>query len=42
MPLAVYILLESRPEAAIMLSIVLLAVSLLVLVLLRERWFPAR
>jgi molybdate transport system permease protein len=42
MPLAVYILLETRPEAAVMLSIVLLAVSLLVLVLLRERWFPAR
>jgi molybdate transport system permease protein len=41
MPLAVYLLLESRPAGAIVLSLVLLAVSLAVLVLLRERWFPA-
>ncbi len=37
-PLAVYLALESRPEAAITLSLVLLAVSLAVLVSLRERW----
>jgi molybdate transport system permease protein len=42
MPLAVYLLLETRPEGAIILSLVLLAVSLAVLILLRERWFPAR
>jgi len=38
MPLAVYLALESDPEAAIVLSLVLLAVSVLVLVALRERW----
>jgi molybdate transport system permease protein len=37
-PLQVYLLLESRPEAAVVLSLVLLAVSLTVLVALRERW----
>ena len=37
MPLAVYILLESRPEGAIILSLLLLAVSLVMLVLMRER-----
>jgi molybdate transport system permease protein len=42
MPLAVYILLESRPEGAIILSLVLLAVSLAVLVLMRERFLPAQ
>ena len=39
MPLAVYLLLESRPAGAIALSLVLLAVSIGVLVLLRDRWF---
>lgn len=38
MPLAVYLLLETRPEASYMLSLVLLAVSLAVLVGLRDRW----
>jgi molybdate transport system permease protein len=38
MPLAVYVALETRPDAAILLSLVLLAVSLLVLVALRDRW----
>ena len=42
MPLAVYILLESRPEGAIILSLVLLAVSLAVLVLLRDRIVPTQ
>lgn len=37
-PLKVYLLLESRPEAAIVLSLVLLFVSLAVLVGLRSRW----
>jgi len=37
-PLKVYLLLESRPDAAIVLSLVLLAVSLAVLVGLRSRW----
>jgi molybdate transport system permease protein len=41
MPLAVYLALQSRPEAAIVLSLILLAVSLAVLVLLRDRWFAA-
>ena len=38
LPLAVYLALETSPEAAIMLSLVLLAVSLAVLVALRDRW----
>jgi molybdate transport system permease protein len=37
-PLAVYIELESRPEAGIALSLVLLAVSLTILVIMRGRW----
>jgi molybdate transport system permease protein len=40
-PLAVYLALESRPEGAIALSLVLLAISIVVLVMLRDRWFPA-
>jgi molybdate transport system permease protein len=39
-PLAVYLALESRLEAAITLSVVLLAVSLTILVLLRNRFMP--
>nr|WP_197679335.1 ABC transporter permease [Auraticoccus monumenti] len=38
MPLAVYLALESDPEAAIVLSLVLLAVSVVVLASLRDRW----
>jgi len=38
MPLAVYLALETDPGAAIVLSIVLLAVSVVVLVSLRDRW----
>lgn len=38
MPLAVFLALETRPDAAILLSLVLLAVSLVVLVALRDRW----
>ena len=41
-PLAVYLLLESSPTTAIALSLVLLAVSLFVLVALRDRWFGAQ
>jgi molybdate transport system permease protein len=40
MPLAVYLALESDLQAAIALSLVLLAVSLAVLIVLRDRWFP--
>ena len=39
-PLAVYLALETRLEAAITLSVVLLAVSLTILVLLRDRFMP--
>jgi molybdate transport system permease protein len=42
MPLAVYIAMQSDPEAAIVLSLVLLLVSLAVLATLRERWVNAR
>ncbi|HZI97368.1 MAG TPA: ABC transporter permease [Actinomycetales bacterium] len=38
MPIAVYLALETDPEVAIVLSLVLLAVSVLVLVSLRDRW----
>jgi len=38
-PLAVYLFLESQPGVAIALSLVLLAVSVVVLVALRDRWF---
>jgi len=42
MPLAVYVALETDPEAAIVLSLVLVAVSAIVLFALRRRWFPIR
>ncbi|MBB3726558.1 ABC transporter permease [Nonomuraea dietziae] len=38
MPLAVYLALETEPEAAIVLSLVLLAVSVIILASLRDRW----
>ena len=41
MPLAVYVALESRPEAGIVLSVVLLGISLAVLIALRRRWLGA-
>jgi molybdate transport system permease protein len=42
MPTAIYVLLESNPEHAIAVSLVLLALSLAVLVALRERWLGVR
>ena len=38
LPLAVYLLLESRPDAGIAVSLVLVVVSLIVLVAMRDRW----
>jgi molybdate transport system permease protein len=38
MPLAVYLALETEPQAAIVLSLVLLVVSVAILVALRDRW----
>jgi molybdate transport system permease protein len=38
MPLEVYLALETDPEAALLLSVLLLGVSVAVLVLLRDRW----
>ncbi len=38
MPLAVYLALETDPQAAIVLSLVLLAVCVAILALLRDRW----
>ncbi|MFB9890402.1 ABC transporter permease [Planobispora takensis] len=38
MPLAVYLALETEPEAAVVLSLVLLSVSVVILAGLRERW----
>lgn len=40
-PLAVYVALETRPEGAIVLSLILLVVSLAILVGLRDRWLGA-
>ena len=40
-PLAVYIALETRPDGAIALSLVLLAVSLVILIGMRDRWLGA-
>jgi molybdate transport system permease protein len=40
-PLAVYLALETRPEGAIALSLILLAVSLAILIGLRDRWLGA-
>jgi molybdate transport system permease protein len=42
MPIAVYLALETDPEAAIVLSLVLLAVAVLVLASLRDRWITGR
>jgi molybdate transport system permease protein len=41
MPLGVYLALETDPQAAIVLSLVLLAVSVVVLASLRDRWVAA-
>ena len=39
LPLAVYLALESNPQQAIMLALLLIAISFGVLVGLRDRWF---
>jgi molybdate transport system permease protein len=40
-PIAVYVALETNPDSAIVLSLILLAVSLAVLVGMRDRWLGA-
>ena len=40
-PVAVYVALETRPESAIVLSLILLAVSLGILAGMRDRWLGA-
>lgn len=40
-PVAVYVALETRPESAIVLSLILLAVSLAILAGMRDRWLGA-
>ena len=42
LPLAVYLELQSRPEVAVLLSLVLLTLSIAVLALLRGRWLSPR
>jgi molybdate transport system permease protein len=42
LPLAVYTALETEPDAAIVLSLVLVAISAAVLLALRKQWFPVR
>ncbi|MFD0775552.1 ABC transporter permease [Streptomonospora algeriensis] len=41
MPLAIYLAMQESPESAIVLSLVLLGVSLVILVALRDRWVGA-
>jgi molybdate transport system permease protein len=40
-PIAVYLALETKPEAAITLSLILLVVSVAILIGMRERWLGA-
>lgn len=40
LPLSTYLAMQTEPDAAIALSLVLMATSILVLVLLRDRWVP--
>jgi molybdate transport system permease protein len=42
MPLAVYVALETDPDAAILLSLLLVSVSVVLLFALRRHWWPAR
>ena len=42
LPLAVFVALESDREAALAMSVLLISVSLIVLISLRERWWPVR
>ena len=42
LPLATYLALQTDPEEALAISLVLLAVSVTVLFSLRNRWFPIR
>ncbi|MBL8726970.1 MAG: molybdate ABC transporter permease subunit [Planctomycetes bacterium] len=42
LPLAVYVALESQPEAAVVTSLLLVVVSVGLLFLLRHRWWPSR
>ena len=41
MPNAIYVALQTDPDAALVLSVILMLVSVAVLALLRERWFDA-
>ena len=38
MPLAIFLAFQNNPQAGIVLSLILVAVSILVLVALRDRW----
>ncbi len=40
MPVEVYIALQTRPESAIVLSLILVTISLAIIVALRDRWLP--
>ncbi len=42
LPLAIFVALETDREAALAMSVVLISVSLLILVSLRDRWWPIR
>jgi len=42
MPLAVFVALESDRDTAVALSLIMVVISLTVLVVLRERWWPSR
>lgn len=42
MPLAVFVALESQRDAAVAMSLVMVAVSLIVLIVMRGQWWPSR
>ena len=42
LPLAVFVALESDRDTAVALSLIMVAISLVVLVVLRERWWRSR
>jgi len=41
MPLEIYTVLQTDPDAAIALSVILLAISIVILALLREKWLSS-
>ena len=42
LPLAIFLALETKPEAALALSLVMIATSLAILIPFRDQWLPSR